>query len=272
MERSDAGAGPGTEGPILFFSDAHLGVPDPGERRLGRLLDFLDYVREEASALYILGDLFDFWFEYRHAVPKGHFRMLTALAAIRQAGIPITYMAGNHDYWVGSFLREEIGVETLEDPVERRLQGRRVYLAHGDGLGPGDLGYRILKLILRHPVCIFLYRLLHPDLGIPLAHGVSALSRRHTLSREVLLARLYRDVARPLFDKGIECVVMGHVHEPAHLVVAGAPPRRELLVLGDWLENFTYGVFQEGTVRLLRWMPSGQPETIPPQPPPESPA
>src|SRR5262245_38654941 len=157
-----------------FLSDAHLGT-ESAEReapREARLIEFFESLPGRAESLFIVGDLFDFWFEYSTAIPRRHFKTLCALRRLREAGVEITYLAGNHDFWLGGFLSNELGIHTREGPVTVEKQGRRAWIHHGDGLIGGDLGYRMLKKILRNRVNIRLYRWLHPDLGIPLAHWV----------------------------------------------------------------------------------------------------
>lgn len=257
----------GNAGPVLFFSDVHLGVPGSSPQRVPWLIDLLKYARTGVSEVYVLGDLFDFWFEYKHAVPKGFFGVLRALADLVDAGIPVTYLGGNHDFWVGSYLGKELGLSVSDDPIEKRIQGRRLFLAHGDGLGKGDLGYRFIKKVLRNRVCIALYRALHPDVGIPFARLVSAVSRKHTAAREILIPRIYRDIALPHFRDGYDVVMMGHVHEPTHILRESEG--QEFLVIGDWLDHFTYVLMEEGRMRLMRWNPGGEPEQIATDPPPE---
>ena len=235
-------------GPIYFVSDVHLGAKIGPEERESWLLDLLKEVPGQAGALFVLGDLFEFWFEYRHAIPKGTFRIARALADAVDSGVPVVYLGGNHDFWLGSYLRDELGVQVSLEPITVRLHGRTVHLAHGDGLGPGDNGYKVLKAVLRNPLAIAGYRSIHPDLGIPLGYGVSSLSRRHTQAREVLLPKILRDVARPRIQGEVSAMVMGHVHEPAHFRGDG----RDFLIIGDWIENFTHVRMIDGEFRLLR--------------------
>jgi UDP-2,3-diacylglucosamine hydrolase len=245
-------------GRIVFVSDAHLGAPG-GDPRREELLDrFLTDLRGQIAGLMIVGDLFDFWFEYRHAIPKGHFRVLRAIAELRADGVAVIYFGGNHDFWAGTYLKDEIGIEVSDGPIEFEIQGRRIYVAHGDGLGGGDLGYKILRRILRNRLCIALYRSVHPDIGIPLAYGVSAVSRRHTEPRETLIPKLVRDIAIPRLRQGADAVVMGHVHEPTHVRLAGG----DFIVIGDWLTKFTYAVLEDGEISLRRFHPGGGTETI----------
>ncbi len=246
---------------ILFVSDAHLGSPAGPPDRETRFVTFLRRMRDGIDGLMIVGDLFDFWFEYRHAIPKGHFRVLEAISEIRARGVPVLYFGGNHDFWAGAHLRSEVGIDTVDAPVTFRIQGRRLFVAHGDGLGGGDRGYKLLKRILRNRASIALYRSIHPDIGIPFARRLSSVSRRHTQPREILLPKLVRDIARPRLRDGHDAVVMGHVHEPTHLLLDGG----DYIILGDWIENFTYALFEEGRFTLLRERFPLQAEVIAPE-------
>lgn len=243
---------PGPEA-AYFLSDAHLGA-ESREReaaREERLHTFLTSLAGRASQLYIVGDLFDFWFEYRTAIPRRHFATLAVLRALRDAGVAITYLNGNHDFWLGPFLRDELGLRTHSDGLALDLQGHRIWLHHGDGLVGGDLGYRVLKKVIRSPVSIGLYRLLHPDLGIPLAHYVSRWSRDSRADRPLQGDRLWREVGEPRFREGFDTVMIGHFHH--------AWERREgrqaFFLLGDWMESFTYVVLRDGAFSLETWPP-----------------
>ncbi len=235
----------------IFISDAHLGSESEeaeGERE-SRLHRFLEWLPGAASSLYIVGDLFDFWFEYPTAIPRRHFRTLCALRRLRASGVLIHYLPGNHDFWLGEFLAREVGVERHPSSIELRLQDRRIFLHHGDGLVGGDLGYRLLRRVLRHPASIALYQLLHPDLGIPLARQVSRLSR-HAKGDPVLDAdRLYREIAEPRFRQGFDAVVVGHFHH----VYERREDGREFFVLGDWIRHFSYLRLDQGRLTLQAW-------------------
>jgi UDP-2,3-diacylglucosamine hydrolase len=174
----------------------------------------------------------------------------------------VAYLGGNHDFWVGSFLRDELGIEVFDGPITLPLQGRTVHLAHGDGLGPGDTGYKVLKRVLRHRLAIAGYRSLHPDIGIPLAHRFSAFSRKYTEPRAVLLPKILRDVAAPRLRDGVTAMVMGHVHYPAHFRGDG----RDFLIIGDWIENFTYVRMEKGEFFLCRLDGNDQETRIEPEP------
>jgi UDP-2,3-diacylglucosamine hydrolase len=234
-----------------FLSDAHLGVDSPEQEagREARLHQFLTTLPGRASALYIVGDLFDFWFEYRTAIPRRHFATLAALRRLREAGVEVHYLNGNHDFWLGPFLSRELGLVTHRDAVALRLQGHHVWLHHGDGLVGGDSGYRLLRRLLRHRGSIALYQLLHPDLGIPLARHVSRWSRHSRPDRPLDGDRLWRQIAEPRFAEGFDTVMIGHFHRPYERRENG----RTFFVLGDWMESFTYVVLRDGRFTLETW-------------------
>ena len=240
-----------------FVCDAHLGADPPEQEadREQRLHDFFASLPGRASALYVIGDLFDFWFEYRTAIPARPFRTLAALRAVVQAGVPVTYMNGNHDFWLGSFLEREVGVRARYGAVPLELQGRKIWIHHGDGLIGGDLGYRMLKRVLSSRFNVALYQLLHPDLGIPLAHVVSKLSRGSRDQRPLDGERLWREIAVPQFEAGYDAVLIGHFHHLYERRENG----REFFVLGDWITRCSYAVLEHGTFRLETWPPGGTP-------------
>lgn len=240
-----------SEGPAYFMSDAHLGcdpqsVEAARERHLHR---FLTSLAGKASHLFIVGDLFDFWFEYKTAIPRRHFATLSVLGELRRSGVPITYLTGNHDFYLGPFLRDDLGITTTNGPVSVELQGRRIWVHHGDGLVGGDLGYRVLKGVLRHPASIAMYRWLHPDAGIPLANWASRFSRHTRGERPLEGERLWREIALPRFAEGRDMVVVGHFHHAYERHESG----KSLFVLGDWIDQFTYVVLEHGTPRLASW-------------------
>lgn len=232
---------------IYFLSDAHLGADPPEQERLkgAKLQSFLDLVKQEGKRLYLVGDLFEFYFEYRTVLPREHLQTLSLLRDVHAAGLPITYVVGNHDYWFNS-LDHSLRIEVVPDYLDIVLQGKRLFIAHGDGLGKGDYGYRVLKKILRHPVNIFLYSLIHPDLGIPLAKGVARLSRAKGYARTGVRLRSF---ARAKLAQGYDVVILGHSHVPGLSEEEGGI----YLNLGDWREQFTYGVLEDGRLRLEHW-------------------
>ena len=236
----------------FFISDCHLGLAGRPEERVreARLLRFLDRLEPGRDGLTIAGDLFDFWFTYDRAIPKGGFRVIARLDELRRAGMPVTFVGGNHDFWALPFLRDELGLEVADGSLVRPIQGRRFLIAHGDGLGSGDHGYKLLKRVLRNPVAIALYRLIHPDLGIRLATFTSHVSRGHQGELDPALAdRVLREVATPAFAAGHDVVVLGHLHLPTLRETNG----KALVILGDWVQHFTYLRVEGGKLSLERF-------------------
>ncbi len=235
----------------VFMSDVHLGIDSPQQEaaREARLLDFLRSLPGRASALYIVGDLFEFWFEYATAIPRRYFALLRALAEVREAGVEITLMTGNHDFWLGRFLTDELGLRTADGALAVRLQERRIWLHHGDGLIGGDLGYKLLKRLLRNRASVGLYRWLHPDLGIPFALWASHWSRNSRGRLPLDGDRLFRDVAAPRFQEGYDAVMIGHFHH----VYERREGDRVFFLLGDWFERFTYVELKQGEFQLCVW-------------------
>ncbi|MDX1389887.1 MAG: UDP-2,3-diacylglucosamine diphosphatase, partial [Acidobacteriota bacterium] len=206
-------------GRAVFISDCHLGSgpPDADRARHARLQHFLEVEGPRSDTLFLLGDLFDFWIEYRHAIPNQHFEILRRLRTLRERGLRIVYVGGNHDYWAGPFLSEVIGCEVRRAPFEETVQGRRLFLAHGDGLRASERGYRFMRSILRAGWFGVLYRSLHPDWGIPLARALSRTSRSTNDESRVSIPDLRREIAEPRFTAGVDAVVIGHYHHPTHL-------------------------------------------------------
>ena len=230
--------------PIYLTSDLHLGSAPEGTR--DAFLSWLEHCGSHASKVIINGDLFDFWFEYGSVIPRGHTRVLGALAALIDAGVPVLYMGGNHDWWGGSYLTDEIGVEFHQEPLILDLQGRRTLLAHGDGVGGGDLGYRILKLILRGRPTRFAFRWLHPDLGAWIARRVSKTETRagKPIEKQMIRSRFLEAWARSRLesDPGLQMVALGHTHIP---ILREVEPGRYYLNSGDWIVNRSYAVLHE---------------------------
>jgi UDP-2,3-diacylglucosamine hydrolase len=235
---------------IFFMADAHLGL-DPGgdPKRIRAITSFFDHVRARRGSLFILGDFFDFWFEYRSVIPRRHFSTLAAMRGLTDSGVEVTYVGGNHDFWVGDFLREEIGLRALTGSVDLDAQGRRVFLAHGDGLAQRDRLYPLLRGILHSRAVTALYRLIHPDVGLPLARRFSMLSRDYNTDWAPDTEDLWRDVATPRFGAGFDAVILGHIHKPAALTRDG----KSLFVLGDWISRFSYLTLSGGAFDQLRW-------------------
>ena len=167
---------------IYFASDFHLGVPalEDSLTREKRVVAWLESIRHDAEEIILLGDVFDFWFEYKHAVPKGYTRLLGKISEITDSGIPVHLFTGNHDMWIFDYLPKECGVILHREPIIREWNGKRFYIGHGDGLGPGDYGYKFIKKVFASPICQWLFARLHPNFGIGLANFFSKKSRAST--------------------------------------------------------------------------------------------
>jgi UDP-2,3-diacylglucosamine hydrolase len=172
---------------------------------------------------------------------------------LSQAGVSLSFIGGNHDWWASSFLRDEIGCTVYYEPAETLIQNRRLLLAHGDGMTPRERGYRAIRTVLRNPLTIGAYRLLHPDLGFGIADLVSKFSRETNDESQFDAERLCNELAEPHFTRGIEAVLIGHYHHPTHL-------RRgdhEFLILGDWLHNNTFTVLEDSVFSIRKWTGNG---------------
>lgn len=237
-----------------FFSDVHLGLKSKEEEKQKekRLIDFLESTRADAEKIYIVGDLFDCWIEYRKVVPKGYFRLLTKLNEISESGIEINFLSGNHDFWLNTYLRDEVGLKIHYKPVTFEKDSKKFFIVHGDGLLKGDIGYRILKKILRSRVNQFLYSLVHPDLGITIAQGSSRTSRTYTeeTSRS---SDAMKEFAEKKTGEGYDYVIMGHYHKPQYIEMNKPGGKGYYITLGDWIKNNSYGVFSNGNFELMFW-------------------
>jgi UDP-2,3-diacylglucosamine hydrolase len=253
---------PAARDEALFVSDVHLGSgrEDEDRAREARFGSFLELRAARARRLFVLGDLFDFWFAYGHAIPRRHLPTVRRLGALVERGVELTYFGGNHDWWAGAFLRDELGAIVHDAPARVDVDGRRLALMHGDGEARGDLGYKLLKGLLRSGWAIAGYRAIHPDLGIPFAHLVSRLSRASRDESKVDREWLYRQLAVPRFAQGADAVLTGHYHHPTHFRRDG----RDFLVLGDWIGNFTFASLEHGRFSLERWTGAGAERLSPP--------
>lgn len=242
---------PGT--PVYVASDLHLGAAPPEQVRAFHA--WLDRIAPQARRVILNGDLFDFWYEYRSVIPRGATRTLGRLAEMVDAGVRVEFMGGNHDWWGGSYLSEEIGLVLHHAPVRLELAGRRTLLAHGDGLGRGDLGYRALRLLLRSRPTRWAFRWLHPDMGAWIAGKVSRTELRagppppRVLARSEALERWARE--QLVAEDELDLVLLGHTHLPRRVEVA---PGRFYLNSGDWLQHATWVEVEEvAPPRLMAW-------------------
>ncbi|MBK9801058.1 MAG: UDP-2,3-diacylglucosamine diphosphatase [Bacteroidetes bacterium] len=232
---------------IYFASDFHLGAPDAvtSLKREKLLVKWLDEIKTDAQEIYLVGDVFDFWFEYKTAVPKGFVRLLGKLAELADKGIVLHYFTGNHDMWVFDYLPSEIGLTIYRGVLEKEYNGKQFYIAHGDGLGPGDRGYKFIKKVFANPVCQWLFARLHPNFGIRMANFWSGKSRLHTgFSDEKFLGEekewLVIYSKEVLQKKHIDYFIFGHRHLPLDISLGS---KSKYINLGEWMNYASYAVF-----------------------------
>ena len=242
---------------IFFLSDFHLGAPDAGSslRREKLIVQFLEEIRHQAHALFIVGDMFDFWYEYRTVVPRGFVRLLGKIAELSDQGISIHFFVGNHDMWMKDYFLRELQVPVYFQPREFEFNGRRFLIGHGDGLGPGDHGYKRLKKVFRNPVCQWLFGILPPAVGIGLANYSSRKSRAATGQEEEVFLGPEKEwlliyAKEVLRQKRIDYFVFGHRHLPIDYRLSDSS---RYINLGDWINYYTYAVFDGEEMKLIAY-------------------
>jgi len=231
---------------IYFASDFHLGVSSAYEslERERRVVSWLSSIRETASHIFILGDIFDFWFEYRYTVPKGFIRLLGKFMELRDAGIPLIFFTGNHDMWMFNYFQEEFDIQVLNDPVTMYIQDKKFYIGHGDGLGPGDMKYKLIKKIFKNKAAQGVFQWIHPNLGMGLARYWSKKSRiKNSLKdqdfhedQEWLLQFCREQEAMEHHD----FYIFGHRHLPLNIEINESS---RYINIGDWISFFTYAEY-----------------------------
>lgn len=227
----------------LFISDVHLGLQSKEieKTKERKLVEFLNFAKTNCDELFIAGDLFDYWFEYRRVYQKGYFRTLTALQDLVEAGVKVHYFIGNHDFFHNGFFEKEIGLILYQNPAEFRLNDKRFFIGHGDGLVKNDLGYNILKVILRSRFTQFLYSLIHPDLGVALASRTSKSSRDYTTKKDFGEEDGLFEAAKNKIDEGYDYVLFGHLHQKQFLQYRNG----YYINLGSWISEPCYGKFSD---------------------------
>ena len=230
-----------------FASDFHLGVEGrlSSEAREKQIVRWLDRIAPDADALYLVGDVFDFWFEYKKTVPKGYTRLLGKLAALSDNGLPIYFFTGNHDMWMFRYFEEELGIPTYREPIIRELGGKIFFIGHGDGLGPGDYGYKFLKKVFNNRLCQSMFASLHPDLGISLAMYFSGKSREGNKELASFMGPdkewLVQFCNDYLDTREVDFFIFGHRHLPIDYVLKNG--RTRYINLGEWIHSNSYAVF-----------------------------
>ncbi|MDC7994924.1 UDP-2,3-diacylglucosamine diphosphatase [Altibacter sp. HG106] len=235
---------------IYFSSDNHLGAPtrEASLPREKRFVQWLDIAQKDAAAIFLLGDLFDFWFEYKTVVPKGFVRVLGKLAEITDQGIPVYFFVGNHDLWMRDYFETELNIPIYREPEAFTFNNKKFLIGHGDGKGPGDKGYKRMKKVFVHPLSKWLYRWVHPDWGVRLAQHLSVKNKlisgeedQQFLGEEKEWLAQY--AKRKLETQHYDYFVFGHRHLPLEIKLTEGSMYYNL---GDWITHFTYGVF-DGT-------------------------
>jgi UDP-2,3-diacylglucosamine hydrolase len=239
---------------IYFLSDFHLGIPDEekSRERERKIISFLQQVSSNAAAVFIQGDLFDFWFEYREVVPKGYVRILGQLASMSDQGIALHFFVGNHDMWMRDYFQKEISMQVYDEPLKMICNGKQFLIGHGDGLGPGDAGYKFMKRIFRNPVCKWLFGILPPVVGIGIARFFSRRSRLATGNTEdgflgeekEWLITYCRDVLK---KENFDYFIFGHRHLPIEFKL---DEKSIYMNLGDWIRYDTYAEYDGEHLQL----------------------
>lgn len=242
---------------IYFGSDSHLGAPTPEQSlpREKKLVRWLDEIKKDAEVIFLLGDLFDFWHEYKRVVPKGFVRVLGKLAEITDSGIPIYFFVGNHDLWMNDYFETELNIPVFYEPQVFDINGKQFFIGHGDGLGPGDKGYKRMKKVFTNPFSQWLFRWLHPDLGVKLAQHLSV--KNKLISGEEDAKFLGEDkewlvqyAKRKLEADHYDYFVFGHRHLPLEIRLNKTSTYYNL---GDWIKYFTYGTYDGESFKLLEY-------------------
>jgi UDP-2,3-diacylglucosamine hydrolase len=242
---------------IYFLSDFHLGAPDHESSliREKKVVAFFESIKHDASHIFIVGDIFDFWYEYKKVVPKGYTRLLGKLAELTDSGIPVHIFVGNHDMWMSGYFEKELNIPVYFEPKIFEWNNKKFYIAHGDGLGPGDHGYKFIKKIFRNKFCQWLFGQLHPTFGIGLANYFSRKSRVKTGTADEIFLGEDKEwliiYARQLLAKDhFDYFIFGHRHYPLDYKLNDSS---RYINLGDWIRNFTYATFDGKDAELKKW-------------------
>lgn len=242
---------------VYFASDQHLGAPTAAASfpREKKFVAWLHEIKEDAAALFLVGDLFDFWFEYETVVPKGFVRTLGKLAEIRDAGIPVYFFVGNHDLWMNDYFEKELNIPVYHKPQEFVIDNKKFFIGHGDGLGPDDKGFKRMKKVFTFPLFKWMFKWLHPDLGVKLGHYMSVKNKAISgdedskyLGDEKEWLVIYSKYK--LTQKHYDYFVFGHRHLPLEIEL---PENSKYINLGDWIQYFTYGEFAKDSFQLKKY-------------------
>jgi UDP-2,3-diacylglucosamine hydrolase len=238
-----------------FASDFHLGTDArlTSQERERQIVRWLDQMALDAEQLFLVGDIWEFWVEYKSVVPKGSVRLLGKLAELRDGGLNIEFFTGNHDLWMGRYFEDELGILTHRQPILREINGKSCFIGHGDGLGPGDSGYKFLKKIFTNPTCQWLFRAIHPDVGSALGQFWSGKSRVKNLTDDLLFLGekeewLIQFCEQQLSSFKPDYFIFGHRHLPIDWMLSNGKSR--YINLGEWMRATTFAVLDETGISL----------------------
>ena len=239
---------------IYFSSDNHLGAPNNEDSlvREKRFVKWLDSIKENASAIFLLGDLFDFWFEYNKVVPKGFVRVLGKLAELSDSGIPIYFFVGNHDMWMNGYFEKELNIKVFHKPHEFVINNKKFLIGHGDGLGPGDIGFKRMKKLFKSSIAKFLFKWVHPDFGVRIAQYLSTKNKLLSGKEDVIFKGeenewLAQYCKKILKQENFDFFLFGHRHLPLDIKLS---ENSRYINLGDWISYFSYAVFDGTDIEL----------------------
>lgn len=238
---------------LYFASDFHLGIPDYDRslEREKKVVRWLDMVSQDADRIYLMGDIFDFWYEYKKVVPKGFARLQGKIAEITDKGIEVYFFKGNHDMWMFTYFQKELGVQLISDALEFEEGGKHFFLHHGDGLGDGDYSYKFLKKIFRNPICIWLFGILPNRIGLGIAHYFSSKSRLANAANDEVFNEssewLLQYCNQKVQEFPYDYLIFGHRHLPLDITLKNGG---RYINLGEWLHHFTYAEFDGQNVTL----------------------
>ena len=242
---------------IYFASDQHFGAPtaEKSKVREQKFVNWLDTVKVDAEAIFLLGDLFDFWFEYKTVVPKGFIRVLGKLAELSDSGIKIHFFVGNHDLWMKDYFETQLNIKVYRKPTEFTFNKKLFLIGHGDGLGPGDKGYKRMKKVFTNPFSNWLYKWLHPDIGMRLAQHLSIKNKLISGEEDVKFLGeenewLVQYCKKKLTQKQYNYFIFGHRHLPLELNISDTS---KYINTGDWITHYTYAVFEEEKLILKEY-------------------
>lgn len=242
---------------VYFASDFHLGAPSSETSliREKKIVNWLKLIKEDAYHIFILGDIFDFWFEYKYTIPKGFTRLQGALMDIRDSGIPVTFFSGNHDMWMFHYFQDEFDIPVYRNPATFSIDKKKFLIGHGDGLGPGDREYKIIKKIFESPVSRWMFKWIHPDIAFKIANSYSKKSRIKNLHND----NEFKGNDEWLFKYCIDIeqlehhdyYVFGHRHLPFTIQVNN---NSQYINIGDWIFSYTYGEFDNNEMHIKKFI------------------